>query len=161
MYLRRGRLIAEMQFLRCLYLCFGFVCVLTSCGLKISRNFSSEQGHKWRGFRRKQPWKCRAQGWAFKHLHLEESVHLNCSLPFCLSQRRKWQPLPVFLPGEFHAQRSLAGYSPWGLKESDTTEQLSLTLSLSIILAACGLLTGNQIINLKMGQQILWPIFKH
>jgi len=29
---------------------------------------------------------------------------------------------PVFLPGEFHGQRSLAGYSPWGLKESDTTK---------------------------------------
>ena len=28
--------------------------------------------------------------------------------------RRKWQPTPVFLPGEFHEQRSLAGYSPWG-----------------------------------------------
>ena len=28
--------------------------------------------------------------------------------------RRKWQPTPVFLPGEFHGQRSLAGYSPWG-----------------------------------------------
>ena len=32
---------------------------------------------------------------------------------------------PVFLPGEFHGQRSLEGYSPWGCKESDTTEQLS------------------------------------
>ena len=30
--------------------------------------------------------------------------------------RRKWQPTPVFLPGEFHGQRSLAGYSPWGCK---------------------------------------------
>ena len=29
---------------------------------------------------------------------------------------------PVFLPGEFHGQNSLVGYSPWGLKESDTTE---------------------------------------
>ena len=29
---------------------------------------------------------------------------------------------PEFLPGEFHGQRSLAGYSPWGHKESDTTE---------------------------------------
>ena len=28
--------------------------------------------------------------------------------------RRKWQPTPVFLPGEFHGQRSPAGYSPWG-----------------------------------------------
>ena len=39
--------------------------------------------------------------------------------------RRKWQPTPVFLPGEFHGQRSLSGYSPWGRKESDKTERLS------------------------------------
>ena len=36
--------------------------------------------------------------------------------------RRKWQPTPVFLPGEFHGQRSLVGFSPWGHKESDMTE---------------------------------------
>ena len=30
--------------------------------------------------------------------------------------RRKWQPTPVFLPGEFHGKRSLAGYSPWGCR---------------------------------------------
>ena len=36
--------------------------------------------------------------------------------------RRKWQPTPVFLPGESHAQRSLLGYSPWDHKESDTNE---------------------------------------
>ena len=36
--------------------------------------------------------------------------------------RRKWQPAPVFLLGAFHGQRSLAGYSPWDRKESDTTE---------------------------------------
>jgi len=28
--------------------------------------------------------------------------------------RREWQPTPVFLPGDFHAQKSLEGYSPWG-----------------------------------------------
>ena len=39
--------------------------------------------------------------------------------------RREWLPTPVFLRGEFHGQRSLAGYSPWGCKESDTTEQLN------------------------------------
>ena len=33
--------------------------------------------------------------------------------------RREWQPTPVFLPGEFHLQRSLASYSPWGHKEHD------------------------------------------
>ena len=38
--------------------------------------------------------------------------------------RRKWQLTPVFLPGESHGWRSLVGYSPWGCKESDTTEQL-------------------------------------
>ena len=37
-------------------------------------------------------------------------------------RRRKWQCTPVFLPGESHGQRSLAGYSPWSHKESDTTE---------------------------------------
>ena len=34
----------------------------------------------------------------------------------------KWQPTPVFLTGKSHGQRSLVGYSPWGRKESDTTE---------------------------------------
>ena len=37
---------------------------------------------------------------------------------------RKWQLTPVFLPGKFHGQRSLVGYSPWGRKESDMTERL-------------------------------------
>ena len=36
--------------------------------------------------------------------------------------RRKWQPAPVFFPGEFHGQRSLAGSGPWNSKESNTTE---------------------------------------
>ena len=36
--------------------------------------------------------------------------------------RRAWQPTLVFLPGEFHGQRSLVGSSPWGHKELDMTE---------------------------------------
>ena len=36
--------------------------------------------------------------------------------------RREWLPTPVFWPGEFYGQRSLAGYSPWGHKESDMTK---------------------------------------
>ena len=36
--------------------------------------------------------------------------------------RREWLPTLVFLPGEFHGQRSPVGYSPWGHKESDMTE---------------------------------------
>ena len=48
--------------------------------------------------------------------------------------RRKWQSTPVLLPGESHGRRSLVGYSPWGRKESDTTERLhSLTHSLSAV----------------------------
>ena len=42
---------------------------------------------------------------------------------------REWLPTPAFLPGDFHGQRSLAGYGPWGRKESDKTEQLTLSLS--------------------------------
>ena len=38
--------------------------------------------------------------------------------------RRKWQPTPVLLPGKSHGLRSLVRYSPWGRKESDTTEPL-------------------------------------
>ena len=37
-------------------------------------------------------------------------------------RRRKWQPTPVFLPGESHGQRSLLGYNPWSHKETDTIE---------------------------------------
>ena len=41
--------------------------------------------------------------------------------------RREWLPIPVFLTGEFHGQRNLAGYGPWDCRESDTTEQLTLS----------------------------------
>ena len=40
--------------------------------------------------------------------------------------RRQWQPAPIFVPGEFHGQRSLAGYSPWVCKESDITRLVTL-----------------------------------
>ena len=44
--------------------------------------------------------------------------------------RRKWQPIPVLLPGKFHGWRSLVGYRPWGRKESDMTEQLHFTFTM-------------------------------
>ena len=47
--------------------------------------------------------------------------------------RRKWQPTPVFLPGESHGWRNLMGYNPRGCKESDTTERLHFHFSLSCI----------------------------
>ena len=45
--------------------------------------------------------------------------------------RKKWQPTPVFLPGESHGQRSLVGYSPWGCKKLDTTETNTTLLTVS------------------------------
>ena len=54
---------------------------------------------------------------------------------------RKWQPTPTFLPGKFHGQRRLAGYSPWGCKESDMTEHVRIPLNKQgqtlIVLPAC------------------------
>ena len=45
--------------------------------------------------------------------------------------RRKWQSTPVLLPGKSHGQKSLVGYSPWGCKESDTTERLHLIFEMA------------------------------
>ena len=43
-----------------------------------------------------------------------------------MNWRKEWKPTPVFLPGEFPEQRNLMGYSPWGHKELNVTEQLIL-----------------------------------
>ena len=47
--------------------------------------------------------------------------------------RRQWHLTPVLLPGKSHGQRNLVGCSPWGHKESDTTERLHFHFSLSCI----------------------------
>ena len=47
--------------------------------------------------------------------------------------RRQWHPTPVLLPGKSHGWRSLVGRSPWGRKESDTTERLHFHFSISCI----------------------------
>ena len=49
-----------------------------------------------------------------------------------ISWRRKWQPTPVFLPEKSHGWRSLVDYSPWGCRESDTTERLHFTYLSSV-----------------------------
>ena len=59
---------------------------------------------------------------AFININAGELV----SIPRKIPQRRKWLPTPVFLPGKIHRQRSLVGYSPWGHKELDTAERLSI-----------------------------------
>ena len=76
--------------------------------------------------------------------NISSSPALGChwvSLPQCrrckfniwvrkIPWRKEWLPTPVFLPRNCHGQRRLVGYSLWGLKESDTTEQLTLSLFL-------------------------------
>ena len=57
-------------------------------------------------------------------------VSLNkyvCTPPRIYGKHVEWQFTPVFLPGETYGHRSLAGSSPWGQKESDTTEWLTLS----------------------------------
>ena len=46
--------------------------------------------------------------------------------------RRERLPIPIFWPGEFHGQRSLAGYSPWSCKELDTIEHQTLSLDVRV-----------------------------
>ena len=48
-----------------------------------------------------------------------------------VERRRQWHPTPVLLPGKSHGRRSLVGCSPWGRKESDSTEWLHFHFSLS------------------------------
>ena len=44
-----------------------------------------------------------------------------------IPRRRQWQLIPVFFPGKSHGQQRLVGCSPWGCKQSGTTERLTLT----------------------------------
>ena len=62
----------------------------------------------------------------FQELCWSEHAAQWCFSCFCLAFLVvKWQATPVLLPGKSHGwRRSLVGYSPWGRKESDTTERL-------------------------------------
>ena len=59
--------------------------------------------------------------------------------------RRKWQPSPVFLPGEPHGQRCMVGYSPWGHKELDTTEHVWMLTYKNLQFPVLDLEINNQI----------------
>ena len=69
--------------------------------------------------------------------------------------RREWQPTPIFLPGESHGQRSLAGYSPWGHRELDTTERLTLSLSFFTLQEALACPTSGSL------HHLIWAYFQH
>ena len=72
---------------------------------------------------------------------------------------RKWQPAPVFLPGKFYGQSSLAGYSPWGHKGPDTTEQLGTRAHRSVASLMGFLSPPNLVPELPSipYQKVAWP----
>ena len=49
---------------------------------------------------------------------------MSKKLPACKNQEKEAAVIPVFLPRKLHGQRSLVGYSPWGHKDSDSTEHM-------------------------------------
>ena len=61
----------------------------------------------------------------------------SLSLSTFMHWRRKWQPTPVFLPGESHGRRSLVGCSPWGCTESDTTEATQQHICVCVCVCVC------------------------
>ena len=67
---------------------------------------------------------CSILAWRIQSMGSQRVGHDWLSLS--LSRRKDWKATPLFLPGEPHGQRTLAGYNPWGCKGSDTTEWLSL-----------------------------------
>ena len=64
-----------------------------------------------------------------KPMYLWQTHLLQRRQEYTMEKRQcQWQPTPVFLPRESHGRRSMVGYSPWGRKKSDMTEQASLSL---------------------------------
>ena len=72
-----------------------------------------------------------SQAWLFKTFYWSTTKWFGYI--YAYSRRRQWHPTPVLLPRKSHRWRSLAGCSPWGREESDTTEQLHFPFSLSCI----------------------------
>ena len=106
--------------------------------------FFPEKSHGQRNLTGYSPWGCKELD-ATEQTHTHTHTHTHKAAKYQISQvkefsaflcmgkikgfcwRRKWQPTPVFLPGESHGQRSLVGYSPWSHKEVDTTDQITHT----------------------------------
>ena len=70
----------------------------------------------------KIPWTEEPGPWGRKESDTTERLHFHFSLSTFMHWRRKWQPTPVFLPGESQGWGSLVGCRLWGRTESDTTE---------------------------------------
>ena len=101
-----------------------------------------------------------------------ESAHGSSKIPLVLIYfqnlcflrmglwRRKWKNTPVFLPRESHGQKSLAGYSPWGRKESDTTERPNTTHRMDLSSIKNFSVSANQTVNIHFLCTILYYFYK-
>ena len=67
------------------------------------------------------------------------------------SWRRKWRLTPVFLPAEYHGEKSLAGYSPWDHKVSDTAKRLTLSFTFFSYTCVCMYIQTHTHISLVKG----------
>ena len=86
----------------------------------------------------------------------EHGLNILLDLNICslFSRRRQWHPTPVLLPGKSHGRRSIVDYSPWGRKESDTTERLNWTEQTFLMaLMVKHLLTVQEIQVWSLGQE--------
>ena len=103
---------------------------------------------------------------AKKKKEKKKRICLQCSRPRFdpwvrkIPWRREWLPTPVSLPGEFHGQRSLADCSPWGRRESDKTEQLTLSLFFFFFFTLLRLLTATTLQVLTAFPLCLWQRYQ-
>ena len=89
----------------------------------------------WGNFGPTAPWWGHLPGYLWCLVYHQKSENLPAIKETCVRSlglgrfpwRRELQPTPVFLPGEFHGQKSLEGCSPWSCKESDMTERLTFS----------------------------------
>ena len=70
-------------------------------------------------------------------LRVRHDWTISLSLFTFMHWRRKWQPTPVFLPGECQGQRSLVGGHLWGCTESDTTEATYFSPTIHFLIRSC------------------------
>ena len=96
----------------------------------------------------------------FKSQNVTDCNHAVLSCVW-LFMNQKWQPTPIFLPGKFHGQRSLVGYSPWDHKESDTTLLRYVPrdrIFIKTLIIFCeSLYTVNTFEILMAAQLLFWP----
>ena len=132
------------EFQKNIYFCFidyakAFVWITTNCGKFLEMGITDHLTCLLRNLYAGQEATVRTGHGTTDWFQTGKGERQGCTLSPCLFnlyaeyfRRRQWQPTLVLLPGKSHGRRSLVGYSPWGHKESDTTEGLHFHVSLSL-----------------------------